>query len=186
MLSNTWRTLLLFSSCFFFACVIIKGGRRLLGTRRPLIQIGPAFVITCNSPEYADALLRSHAGYPGGAPGGQGGYGQGPPQVRACCRVLSSACWSSVVWLCMPLMSKVFCGAIPSSDCSICRFSRQCMHLQGYGYQQGPPQGAYPQQVVPHVLHHASHRCIFAAMRQPIDSLAMCHFFFARTQLIPL
>ena len=53
----------------------------------------------------------------------------------------------------MPLMPKVFCGGIPSFHCSVCHFSSECMHLQGYGYQQGPPQGAYPQQVLPRVLN---------------------------------
>ena len=42
--------------------------------------------------EFADAFRKFYAGYPGGAPGGQGGYGQGPPQVRGCCRVQPSVC----------------------------------------------------------------------------------------------
>ena len=83
------------------------GGRIATETPYSLVQVGPAFVIFCYLSEPAQHLLRSHAGYPGGAPGGQGGYGQGPPQVRAYCRVRSSACWSPVRWPCMPLMCKV-------------------------------------------------------------------------------
>ena len=154
---------------------IIAGGRIATETPYSLVQVGPAFVIFCYLSEPAQHLLRSHAGYPGGAPGGQGGYGQGPPQVRAYCRVRSFACWSPVRWPCMPLMCKVVCGVLPSFHCSLCPYLRGCMHLQGYGYQQGPPQGAYPQQVVPHVLHHACHRCMPTAMRQPIEGIALCH-----------
>ena len=163
---------------------IIAGGRIATETPYSLVQVGPAFVIFCYLSEPAQHLLRSHAGYPGGAPGGQGGYGQGPPQVRAYCRVRSFACWSPVRWPCMPLMCKVVCGVLPSFHCSLCPYLRGCMHLQGYGYQQGPPQGAYPQQVVPHVLHHACHRCMPTAMRQPIEGIALCHHLLARTLMI--